>query len=52
MRGTGKSIDELRETLIQYRELDSSRARSLPGCFYTQQNVLDDEIENLLRREW
>ena len=47
-----KSINELRDTLIRYRELDSSRARALPGCFYTQRNFLNYEIENLLRREW
>ncbi len=52
MGGTDKSIDELREVLLQYRKLDSARARALPGCFYTQQNFLDDEIEILLRREW
>ena len=47
-----QSINELRDTLIRYRELDSSRARALPGCFYTQRNFLNYEIENLLRREW
>lgn len=47
-----ETVSKLRQTLADMQSLSSEEARAMPAEFYTSDNFLDLETEDVLRREW
>ena len=46
------AVSEVLEALAEIRDLDASQAQSLPTGFYTSEEYLEVEKDEIFRKEW